>query len=100
MKRHCKEKNFPAARYVMHFLCPSSTPLSDTVSPHPPSHIISLLGRAGLVFGERGESQIWLDDPEVREELLGLIVANTRVHNHVITGHPVDGRCHPVFIAS
>lgn len=44
-------------------------------------------------------SEIWLDDLEVREHLLGLVVLDTGVDNHVITRDPVDGSSDFVLVA-
>src|SRR5690242_21935727 len=40
---------------------------------------LRLLCGSCLLLGKRGESKVGLDDPEVREECLGLLVLDTRV---------------------
>jgi hypothetical protein len=49
-----------------------------------------LNGSRSLLLWQRGESEIWLDDSELREEGLGLIVLDARVDNHIVTRDPVD----------
>lgn len=66
--------------------------LSDTAT--------SLHSSAGILFWQRCESQIWLNDSEVREERLCLLVLNTRSDDHIITRHPVDRCGNTVFITS
>ena len=56
------------------------------------SHLRYLCG-SGLLLGERSKSQIGLDNPEVREESLGLLVLNTGVDNDIIARYPVDRGC-------
>lgn len=51
------------------------------------------LCRSSLLLWERSESQIRLNNSEVREEGLGLLVLNTGVDNDIVTGYPVDGGC-------
>ena len=58
---------------------------SSNLQSHSPLHS-RLDGGAGLLLGERREAQVWLHDLEVREELLGQLVVDRRVHDHVITG--------------
>jgi hypothetical protein len=57
-----------------------------------PADHFSHLSRSSLLLGKRCEPQVWLDDPELREQLLGLLVLDTGVYNDVITWDPVD-RC-------
>lgn len=49
------------------------------------------LSSSSLLLGKRSEAEVWLDDAEVREELLGELVADAGVNNNIITGDPVDG---------
>jgi hypothetical protein len=49
-----------------------------------------LNGSRSLLFWQRSESEIWLDDSELREEGLGLVVLDAGVDNHIITRDPVD----------
>lgn len=51
----------------------------------------SLNGSGGLLFGERSETEVGLDDAEFREEFLSLLVADRGVDNDIITREPVDG---------
>jgi len=53
-----------------------------------------------LLLWQWSESQVWLDDPEVREQLLGQFIVDRRVNNHVLTRHPVNGSSDPVLVAS
>jgi hypothetical protein len=64
-----------------------------------PPRLPRLDGGAGLLLGQGSESEVWLDDPEVGEQLLGLLVLDRRVDDHVVARHPVDGRRHPVLVA-
>lgn len=65
--------------------------------PHPKS--TNLFASSGLLLGQRGEPQVRLDDTEVWEELLGLLILDRRVHNHIVTGDPVDGSGNLVLVA-
>jgi hypothetical protein len=56
------------------------------------------LSCGGLVFWQRGKSEVWLDNAEVREEGLGLLVLDARVNNHIIAGDPVDGSSDAVLV--
>jgi len=58
------------------------------------------LSSSGLLFGQRCEPQVRLDDAEVREKLLGLLVVDTRVDNDIITRDPVDWGGNAVLVAS
>jgi hypothetical protein len=51
--------------------------------------VINLLGE-NLLLGERGESEVRLDDAELGEQGLGLLVLDGGVDNDVLTGDPVD----------
>lgn len=69
----------------------SLAPLSSYINSHsPPSsrQKTPLLGN--LVLGQRREPEVGLDDPEVREQLLGLLVGDAGVDDDVVTGNPVD----------
>jgi hypothetical protein len=46
------------------------------------------------------ESEVWLDNAEVREQSLCLVVLNRWVYNDVIARNPVDGGCDTVLVAS
>jgi hypothetical protein len=63
-----------------------------------PADHFSHLSRSSLLLGKRCEAEVWLDDPEVWEELLRLLVLHTRVDNDVVTWHPVDGGCDAVLV--
>lgn len=39
----------------------------------------------GLLLWQRSESEVWLDNSEIREEGLGLLVLDGGVDNHIIT---------------
>jgi hypothetical protein len=74
--------------------------------PLPPHYIASLHGiekllhgSGGLLLRQRSESEVWLDNPEVGEEGLGLLVLDAGVHNHVISGDPVDRGGDAVLVA-
>lgn len=43
-----------------------------------------------LLLWKRCESQIWLHDLHLWEQLLGLRGLDAWVHNHIVTWHPVD----------
>lgn len=45
------------------------------------------------------ESSLYLVESHVREQLLGFFVIDRRVHDHVVTLLPVDGRRHLVLVA-
>jgi hypothetical protein len=64
-----------------------------------PPHSFDLNGCGGLLLWQRGKSEVWLDDTEVGEQGLGLLILDAGVHNHVITGDPVDGCGNAVLIA-
>lgn len=49
-----------------------------------------LCGGRRLLLWQGSGSEVWLDDLEVREQLLCLLVLDAWVHNHIITGNPVD----------
>lgn len=66
--------------------------LSSSKSTH-------LFASSGLLLGQRGEPQVRLDDTEVWEELLGLLILDGGVHNHIVTGDPVDGSGNLVLVA-
>ena len=53
----------------------------------------------GLLLGQRSESEVWLDDTEIREQCLSLLVLDAGVDNHIITGDPVDWGGDTVLIA-
>jgi hypothetical protein len=55
--------------------------------------------RENLLLGERGESEVRLDDAELGEEGLGLLVLDGGVHDDVLTGDPVDGCGDAVLVA-
>ena len=61
--------------------------------------MVEQLCGSGLLLGERGESQVGLDDAEVREKCLCLLVLDAGVNNDVITRNPVDGGGDPVLVA-
>jgi hypothetical protein len=61
--------------------------------------LIKYLSRTSLLLSQWCEPQVRLDDAEVREEVLGLLVGNRWVHNHVVAGDPVDGRGDPVLVS-
>ncbi|KAL2285203.1 hypothetical protein FJTKL_08420 [Diaporthe vaccinii] len=52
--------------------------------------ILASYTTSSLLLGQRGESQVWLDDAEVGEQLLGLLVLDGRVDNDVVARNPVD----------
>ena len=53
-----------------------------------------------IVLRQRGEPKVRLHDLEVREQLLGLIVLDARVHDDIFARHPVDWCCDAVLVAS
>lgn len=59
-----------------------------------------LFSSSGLLLGQGGEPQVRLDDPEVWEELLCLLILDGRMHNHIVTGNPVDGGGNFVLVTS
>ena len=71
-------------------------PLVLSVLPHASSHSIS---RGSLLLGQRGKSEVWLDDTELREQGLGLLVLDARVDNNIITRDPVDRGGNSVLVA-
>jgi hypothetical protein len=75
----------------------TATAIVHDSSTSPASRSVHLSG-SGLLLGKRCEAEVWLDDPEVWEELLRLLVLHTRVDNDVVTWHPVDGGCDAVLV--
>lgn len=61
--------------------------MPQTKPPLQPSIFPSLVN-----LRQRRKPQIRLDDPHAREDLLGVLGLDARMHNHIITGNPVDGR--------
>jgi len=61
---------------------------------------LHLNSSGGFLLGERSETEVWLDDAETREELLGQVVADRRVDNDIVTRDPVNGGGDAVFITS
>jgi hypothetical protein len=57
-----------------------------------------LLGE-NLLLGERGESEVRLDNAELGEEGLGLLVLDGGVDDDVLTRDPVDGCGDAVLVA-
>jgi hypothetical protein len=53
----------------------------------------------GLLLWERSGSEVWLDDLELGEELLGEVVADRWVHNDIIAWDPVDWGRDAVLVA-
>lgn len=53
----------------------------------------------GSTAGNTYESQVWLDDAEVREQRLGLVVLDGRVYDDIVTWNPVDGCGDTVLVA-
>lgn len=53
-----------------------------------------------LLLWQGSESQVRLDNPEVREQLLGQFIVDRRVNNHIFARHPVNGSSDPVLVAS
>jgi len=53
----------------------------------------------GLLLGQRGEAEVWLDDAEVGEQSLGLFVLDGRVDNDIVSGNPVDRGGDAVLVA-
>lgn len=58
-----------------------------------------LFSSGSLLLRQGGESQVWLDDTEVGEQLLRLLVLDGGVDDHVVTGDPVDRGCDLVLVA-
>lgn len=54
----------------------------------------------GLLLWQRGESEVWLDDVDLWEELLGLWGLDAWVNDNIITWHPVDWGGDTVLVAS
>lgn len=50
----------------------------------------SFLCRSGLLLRQRCHSQVWLDNLQLRPDLLRLLGLDARVDNDVVAGHPVD----------
>lgn len=67
---------------------------------HKPPHKSSLNSSRGLLLWQRGESQIRLHNPEVREQSLSLLILDAWVDNHIVSWDPVDGGGDAVLIAS
>ena len=61
--------------------------------------ILALSRCTSLLLGQRCSPQVRLNDLEVWEELLGLLVLDTGVDDHIITWNPVDGSGHFVLVA-
>jgi hypothetical protein len=72
-----------------------TAPVSNLSGPH----LFVTLSRSGLLLGKRREPKVWLDDPELWEELLSLLVLHTRVDDDVVTWNPVNGSCDAVLVA-
>jgi len=60
----------------------------------------SLLRNCSFLLGQRSESKVGLYDAKLGEQLLGLLVVNGRVDNHIITRNPVDWSSDLVLITS
>lgn len=52
-----------------------------------------------LVLRKRGEPKVRLHDPELGEQLLGLLVVDAGVDDDVVAGDPVDGGGDAVLVA-
>jgi len=52
-----------------------------------------------LLLGQRGKSEVWLDDTELREQGLGLLILDARVDNNIVTRDPVDRGGNSVLVA-
>jgi hypothetical protein len=63
------------------------------------SPISTLNGSRSLLLWQRGESEVWLDDAELREQSLGLLVLDAGVDNNIISRNPVDGSGDAVLVA-
>lgn len=58
-----------------------------------------LFPSSSLLLGQRGKTQVGLDDAEVGEQLLGLLVLDGGVDNDIVAGDPVDGGGDLVLVA-
>jgi len=56
-------------------------------------------GSRSLLLWQRSESEIWLDNSELREQGLGLIVLDTRMDNHIVARDPVDWGGNTMLVA-
>ena len=52
-----------------------------------------------FALGQRGVSQVGLDDPEVWEQLLGLFVVDTGMDNDIVARDPIDRSGDLVLVA-
>ena len=57
-----------------------------------------LLG-TDLLLRERGKAEVWLDNPELGEESLGLLIRDGGCDDNIVTRNPVDGCRNTVFVA-
>jgi hypothetical protein len=55
--------------------------------------------RKNLLLGQRRKAKIGLDNTVLREQRLGLLGVDAGVHDHIITGDPVDGGGDAVLVA-
>jgi len=61
---------------------------------------LNLDSSRSLLFWQRGKSEIWLDNAELREQCLCLIVLHAGVDNDIISRDPVDWCGDTVLVAS
>lgn len=66
---------------------------------HAIIHSFDLFPSGSLLLGQGSEAQVRLDDAEVGEQLLGLLILDRGVDNHVVAGDPVDGGGDLVLVA-
>lgn len=53
-------------------------------------HLAGSDSSRGLLLWQRSEAEVWLDDVDLREELLGLWGLDAWVDNDIVTWNPVD----------
>ena len=71
---------------------------SSLMSITHPSHI-HLNSSGSLLLWQRGESEVRLDDAELREQGLGFLILDARVNNNIISRNPVDRGGDAVLVA-
>ena len=90
--------NFHAARVAIFRRCVKNIAQRHGSRPYsfPPA---PLDGCGSLLLGQRGESEVWLDDAELGKQSLGLLVLDAGVDDNVITRNPIDWGGDTVLVA-
>jgi hypothetical protein len=57
-----------------------------------------LLRNGSLLFWQRSKSEVWLDNSDLRPDLLGIFSLDTWVNNDVLARYPVDWSSNLVLV--